>query len=134
MHTIYSATDTTNSWTQTPRNPQRTCPQTEAVVTAAAGTSVLVAGVELEHATFVVTALRVVAHALGLVIILDCGVIQLQGSGSGIALSIRREVSASCAAAGLADIVRRRCNFLSCILGRTAPHINARNTCAVCMG
>jgi len=113
------------------RRRGRSFPQAEASVNAGAGTSVLVANVELEHATFEVTAPRIVAHALGLVIILDCGVIQLQGSGSGIALSIRREVSARCAAAGRADIVRRRCNFSRFLPTQALVNAGARTSVLV---
>ena len=89
-------------YTETSHNPQRTCPQTEAVVRAVADTDVVVADVELEHAPFEVTAARIVAHAVGLVIIRGGGVLQIQFLGSGIACSVRRDPSARRAATGLA--------------------------------
>ena len=72
MIITYSAIETPNPITHqnvSRYRAPRTFNAAETVVTAAAGTSVSAAEVELQHAAFEVTALRVVRHAIGLVII-----------------------------------------------------------------
>ena len=110
--TIHSANSRTPTPTKPAPNPQRTFLVTEAVVTAGAATGVLVADVELELPAFEVTAARIIAHAVGLVIIRGGFVFQIQIPGSGIALSIRRDPSARCAATGLAKSEHR---WLGCM-------------------
>jgi hypothetical protein len=73
---------------------------TEAIVTAAAATSIFAALVELEDATFEVTPNRVVAHAVGLVIVLRGRVFQFQKLSSLIAFCIRRDDFSFAAATG----------------------------------